>query len=466
MNICKCWNKKKHENINESSNIKKIEIKQIKQIQQIQQIKQIKQIKVIIKDIYDKIKFEKEYNSDLIVENIIKEFEKEEKKKKITTNEKLWLNIDETKIDLNKTLNELLLINNNSILELKYKILGLINLALNYEEYIINNTKVIGYLFSQPFKTYVYDKKLDYFKKIHYKKENIISTNIKTFSCFSSYCTGINQIYIFGGEEEGIQNNSFWIIDLIEAEIKNIHNFLPSRKFHSMIYIPIEYVFIVGGENNLEVNLYNISSNKFLLYGRIDEELFEPGLCYINNTYLYTFSHNKSYSIYKINLKGEINWEKINIKIINDFLMHQTCFGVCNNYKKKEIIFIGGLNTENNGDKKLNIFNYENNELYESAILFNSYDLKEKNFIPFEKGKYYQILNSSRDKIVIVFFNMELNTIKEKSFVGNLDIEISQIHYKKVFDLNKPLSKIFESRIQLKSSVIYSSRVNSYSNKG
>ena len=204
MNICKCWNKKKQENKNRSSNNKKIEIKQNKQIKQ---IKQMKQIKVIIKDIYDKIKFEKEYNSDLIVKNIIKEFEKEEEEKKITTNEKLWLNIDETKIDLNKTLNELLLIKNNSILELKYKILGLINLALNYEEYIINNTKVIGYLFSQPFKTFVYDKKLDYFKKIHYKKENIISTNIKTFSCFSSYCTGINQIYIFGGEEEGIQNN-------------------------------------------------------------------------------------------------------------------------------------------------------------------------------------------------------------------------------------------------------------------
>ncbi len=187
MNICKCWNKKKEVNIIRKPYVSDRENKPSKKN---------KQIKVIIKDIYDKIKFEKEYNSDSIVKDIIKEFEKEEE---ITTNEKLWLNIDETKIDLNKTLNDLLLIKNNSILELKYKILGLINLALNYEEYIINNTKVIGYLFSQPFKTFVYDKKLDYFKKIYYKKENIISTNIKTFSCFNSYFTGINQIYIFLG---------------------------------------------------------------------------------------------------------------------------------------------------------------------------------------------------------------------------------------------------------------------------
>ena len=94
------------------------------------------------------------------------------------------------------------------------------------------------------------------------------STNIylqlKTVNQFSAYCNALNKLYISGGElSNNIITDSFLSIDLTQVQ-QNIFvptqlcNLRKKRYWHSMIYIPEKYIFIIGGPNEVDVELYDI----------------------------------------------------------------------------------------------------------------------------------------------------------------------------------------------------------------
>ncbi len=350
-------------------------------------------------------------------------------------------------IDTNKTLKELLINPNDKTLRIRILILGLKNLTSEYSQYILKETNFFGKFYSDPFQLYIYDKKSEVFKKAKFDRNNKYISKISLITSSSAYCTGIDKIYIFGGEEDNKITNSFWIIHLSDyPSIKLIPNELNPRKYHSMIYIPKDYIFIVGGENIYDVILFYNSTSNFIKYGEIPEELIEPGLSYIDERYLYVFSNLKSLIIYRKDLRDkiEIKWEKIPFKFHDKVKsIKQKFFGVCNNNNSNEIYFIGGDYFDLNDNKtSISFFNYQNNLIGESKIDCQKYTFAEKNFIPFDENQCYQILNCPRESIKLILYNKITNFIDTKSFKyseKNLELlsDRSSSTYHK-FNLNYP----------------------------
>ena len=88
--------------------------------------------------------------------------------------------------------------------------------------------------------------------------------------------------------------NDFFYIDLTnlnenKIEIKELPNLNESRTWHSMIYIPDKYIFIVGGSNTKSVEIYNMESNTIKKDSELMEFRSECTLCLVNNSHLYAF---------------------------------------------------------------------------------------------------------------------------------------------------------------------------------
>ena len=124
------------------------------------------------------------------------------------------------------------------------------------------------------------------------------STNIylqlKTVNQFSAYCNALNKLYISGGElSNNIITDSFLSIDLTQVQ-QNIFvptqlcNLRKKRYWHSMIYIPEKYIFIIGGPNEVDVELYDMEKNVSVIDSRLNTDRCEPSLILVNEKYLYT----------------------------------------------------------------------------------------------------------------------------------------------------------------------------------
>lgn len=100
------------------------------------------------------------------------------------------------------------------------------------------------------------------------KAEIIKNKKLAKFSQLSSICNMKNLLFISGGDEK--KNNTgntkpinlFCSIDLLNtSKIEELPSLNAPRCFHSMIYIPKKYIFIVGG-GTLDVELYDVKKKK------------------------------------------------------------------------------------------------------------------------------------------------------------------------------------------------------------
>jgi hypothetical protein len=115
------------------------------------------------------------------------------------------------------------------------------------------------------------------------------------------------------------------------------------KKNHSMISIPGNYVFIVGGQDK-ETFYYDHESGSFNGWKELNRNRTEPALILVNN-YLYCFDNinTKDYAndltFEKTDLNSENHiWELIQANISN-MKVNQKFFGVVQN--EDDIIFIG-----------------------------------------------------------------------------------------------------------------------------
>ena len=150
---------------------------------------------------------------------------------------------------------------------------------------------------------------------------------------YSAYCNGDDKLYISGGEKDKKCIEKFWKIDLKNEEIE-CYDMLP-RKNHSMIVIPGNYVFIVGGQSK-ETFYFDHESSNFYGWKSLNRKRAEPALILVNN-FLYCFDNvnsgnfgEKNFTFEKTDLKGEKNeWELITtIMDIPNLKLTQKFFGV------------------------------------------------------------------------------------------------------------------------------------------
>ena len=284
--------------------------------------------------------------------------------------------------------------------------------------YISKRTNLIGCLtFDNPnsIGLFIYNKLNNSTLSFEY------STNaypqIKVVNQFSAYCNALNKLYISGGEiQKNVITDSFICLDLDEIQ-KNIFNptvlcnLQKKRYWHSMIYIPEKYIFIIGGPNEINVELYNIETNISRIDSQLNIDRCEPSLILVNNKFLYAFFGFHLYesfmnSIERCNLhKRNRNWEMVEYKLSNTSNIARAFFGLT--YIFNNILLVS--DKENDNDLKPNYIlspgNGNFDTISEEGIL-NSKNPRlfaEKFFIPVNDTESISLAFKSREpKIFIV----------------------------------------------------------------
>ena len=278
---------------------------------------------------------------------------------------------------------------------------------------------------------------------LYYKDRDILETyffdkelykELIKFNSFSSFCSAKGFFYVSGGEkdENDISNsteeyNDFVSIDMNKLNYYNLYlDVLPNlkikRSWHSMIFVPNQYIFIVGGLNTKTVELYDIERKEINLDSELKEKRCEPTMCLVNNIYLYAFCgfspfQNFNDSIERCNLlKRKREWEFIEYsqKINPSF------FGV-SYFKDDEILLISSKDNYDDENKNytVKIENEEDipDEINEIILKFNEVrTFKDKLFYPlFDNLAINEPLIVGENRRVL-FLDMNNGNIENKSY--------------------------------------------------
>ena len=293
-----------------------------------------------------------------------------------------------------------------------------LHIVNDIRDYISKNTNLIGCLtFDKPntFGIFLFNKTDT--STLSFEYSTNIYLQMKTVNQFSAYCNALNKLYISGGEIVNNQaTDSFICVDLNELQ-QNI--FVPSqlcslkkrRYWHSMIFIPEKYIFIVGGPNEVDVELYDIDKNIIEIDSQLNTERCEPSLILVNNKFLYAifgFHLYESFinTIERCNIhKRRRDWENVEYKLSNTPNLVRGFFGVT--YVGNNILLVS--DKENQNDLKPNYIltpGKGNIDTISEEGILNSRSSRlfaEKFFIPFTENESMNLaFKSGEPKIFIV----------------------------------------------------------------
>ena len=365
--------------------------------------------------------FSRPYPKETKFENIIKDLNikcKSNEKYYDILNNDLNYNIKNQILNISKTINEYRENEEEKNLYINIDVKGLRDISSNCDSYIYENIRVLGKIYFSPFELYIYNILENILRKVNISEEEINYSNIEKVTNITSFCHGINKLYLFGGKENNNLISYFWIIDLKQLKIRKLDSNIQPRKDNSLIYIPKKYVFIIGGQNEKSVYYFDTYKEKFFTYPNLENIFIKPALILIDNTFLYVFSNiENKFLIEKTNLRKEPKWEKIIPKIPENIIVNQQNFSVCKS-DYNSIIFIGGEVINDNKENENNIFEFDlnNNQIYQSISKYFYYNLSEKTFIPFNEYKYFLFKNNSNRDLIIIYFDKKTNIIEEIRF--------------------------------------------------
>ena len=243
------------------------------------------------------------------------------------------------------------------------------------KEYEINTTLIGAPLFDLGG-----DIGLLIFHKFEKKFSSLIikEEKLSKFSHLSSYCNCKNCFFICGGEsDENKTNNNinfnpeqfianFCEIDLFSpSTINDLKPLTQPRAWHSMIFIPTKYIFIVGGNTN-KVEIYETEKKTLQVDSEMKEIRNECTLFCMNNSILYAFGGCKYDGTYlknveKCNLRrNERKWEMVNFKTSGN-ANFQDCFYVPVLKNDNNLILFSTNESDNNNYDNL-LFDNENED--------------------------------------------------------------------------------------------------------
>ena len=314
-----------------------------------------------------------------------------------------------------------------------------LKLAKDNRKFIQENTTLISALtfnYSSSLGLFIYNTKTKQILSYEFSLEKY--PFLQKINNFTSFCNSNNYLYISGGEDDknNNQGQDFFIkinLEKIKSDeliYSNLVSLKNKRYWHSMIFIPEKYIYIIGGPGTKEIELYDIENNSFISFELLNYERCEPSLILVDNKYLYCicgFQLNNDFidTIEKCNLsKRERKWEIVNYQIkvgeniMADRSLIVSFFGV--SYLKNNIILIG--DKENNKVINPNYLikpNHKDIDIIEEYGYIEVEDVRlfsEKFFIPinenesialpFKKGEpKILILNNNDGNIKEVFLN-------------------------------------------------------------
>jgi hypothetical protein len=287
---------------------------------------------------------------------------------------------------------------------------------------------------------------------------------LKTFNEFSAYCNGNNKLYISGSDkknEEDNYNSTFVEIDLNNLNkpdhLKQLPNLLTGRGWHSMIFVPPRYVFIVGGINTKSVELYNIEKNQITHDSNLVENRSEAALCCVNNMYLYAFCgfllNNDFHStIERCNLKTRTRqWEIVNFIAEQGLVFEPSFFSVA--YGKGDTVILLGGNENSRTAPKNYIFNLDEKEgnnvisNYKVNNVDDFYLCSEKFFLPVDEKNSILMPVYTSEIVKVLMFDSDsslLSLIKFEAMETAEDDMRNSLAYQHTLGENNPMQRINE----------------------
>jgi hypothetical protein len=284
------------------------------------------------------------------------------------------------------------------IIKMKFVYKGLDLPENAIQSYIENNT-IIGNAIldnNEKFGVITYDINTNLISSYYYNIKDYPILNY--INNFTAYCNAKGFLYFSGGESEisndldktSLKYNDFFSLDLTtltkdKLEINELPNLKEDRTWHSMIYVPSKYIFIVGGSNTKSVELYDIEEKKLTKDSELNEIRCECTLCLVNNMYLYAFfgfvlHQEYNNSIERCNLlKENRKWEYVNYDISQGLDLKLSFFGI-SYFKDNELLLIGG--NDNDSEKRYD-YNYiiSQNEEEKDIIKEFNCELTETNVV-------------------------------------------------------------------------------------
>ena len=330
-------------------------------------------------------------------------------------------------------LNELFKNNIPEVINMKYTQKGL-DIPENAVQAYRENTKIIGSAIldnPETFGIITYENNTRELNPYYYQRSEYPELN--TLNSFTAYCNAKNCLYFSGGEKEqpyekednSLPYDEFICIDLTELStnknklvINKLNNLINPRTWHSMIFVPNKYIFIVGGSNTKSVELYDIEEKKLTKDSELNEIRCECTLCLVNNTYLYAFygfllHQDYNNSIERCNLlKEERKWENINV-IENCAVKFKPSFFAISYFLNDNLLLIGGNDTgEDERNDYIYKFGKEENqkdeiEDYKFELKENLNIFKDKLFMPLENNKAVNIPLIIGGEIKVIILDTE-----------------------------------------------------------
>ena len=314
-------------------------------------------------------------------------------------------------------------------IELSVKYSGL-SIPENAKEAYAEKNKLIGTLIldnPEKFGVVVFDTSSSKATTNYYTLED--TDELKQFGPFSAFCNAFDKIYVSGGEIQKDNNtepiSQFMEIDLTTLSKSSVTNRkLPdlkeARTWHSMIYVPDQYIFIVGGTGTKSVEVYDIIKGTIEKDSELNQSRSECTLCLMNNTYLYAFCGfllHQTYltSIERCNLRRSVRtWETVNYTLENNITFNPSFFAV--SYYKNDIILLGGNENaeERNKNYLYKVGEKDSIEEYNYDVEYTSV-FREKFFIPINSNVSVLLPLVSSD-VEVFFFNEEDGKVTKTMF--------------------------------------------------
>ena len=346
---------------------------------------------------------------------------------------KLTIGADKKDEKFENILNELFKNNIPEVINMKYTQKGL-DIPENVVQAYRENTKIIGSAIldnPETFGIITYENNTRELNPYYYQRSEYPELN--TLNSFTAYCNAKNCLYFSGGEKEqpyekednSLPYDEFICIDLTELStnknklvINKLNNLINPRTWHSMIFVPNKYIFIVGGSNTKSVELYDIDEKKLTEDSELNEIRCECTLCLVNNTYLYAFygfllHQDYNNSIERCNLlKEERKWENINV-IENCAVKFKPSFFAISYFLNDNLLLIGGNDTgEDERNDYIYKFGKEENqkdeiEDYKFELKENLNIFKDKLFMPLENNKAVNIPLIIGGEIKVIILDTE-----------------------------------------------------------
>ena len=241
------------------------------------------------------------------------------------------------------------------------------------------------------------------------------------FSKESAFCNSENELYMSGGLYNGKTLNHFWIVNKKDYQI--IKKTMPTfKKYHSMLYIPDNFIFIVGGDS-LSTFIYDIENKQFIRWANMNKKHFQPGIL-ISGDYAYAFSafadkndDNNYFERTDLTSKNP-KWEKIfpifDIPDMKNELI-SLFFGVSKS-AGDEILLLGGEKNNyrfryNPIVNKMFLSEVKNSEISFWDKTFYNINNKYRIGIPmtFNKDRTLYLLNKKTEKLTKAICNPKFN---------------------------------------------------------